>query len=74
MPDGPWLTKTLQVKRRCGKSESECSEEIGWVDENEQDKPLLSWVKASAVESKHAIPSDNQGFTLSPGVWDAPMC
>jgi hypothetical protein len=33
MPDGPWLTKTLRVKRRCGKSESDCSEEIGWVDE-----------------------------------------
>jgi hypothetical protein len=32
---GPWLTKTLRVQRRCGKSESDCSEEIGWLDENE---------------------------------------
>ncbi len=68
MPDGPWLTKTFRVKLRCGKSESDCSEEIEWVDENKQVKPPFSWVHASAVESKHAIPLHNQGYTLSPGI------
>ena len=49
MSDGPWLTKTLRVQRRCGKSESDCSEEIGWLDENEQHKALVGRVQDSGV-------------------------
>ena len=74
MPDGPWLSKTLRVQRRCGKSESDCSKEIEWVDENEQDNPLVSRVQACAVESEHTISSHNEGYTLSPDVWDEPTC